>query len=851
MLKDLRHAVRVLLQAKGWSAVILLSLALGIGANTAIFSALNGLLLTHIPVREPETLVRFRYSGRNDMVTSSSDYGFTARGPDGQGVRTTFSYAMYQQLAAESRSLLGDMLACAPYGRVNVVFKEQAEIASAFISTGNYYRMLGVNARLGRTLLPDDDRADAPPAAVISSKYWHKRFATDPAVVGKTIQINNVLVSIVGVIEPGFTGIQQPLAELHDIGVPLSLEPQLNTLTAPGQPASTSRISQPTYWWLQVMGRLKAGVTAAQVQGQLERVFQQTARAGLDSYLQTLSESDRGLARNRNRTEIPRLKVEPGQRGIYDVNTNELRAATVLSIVVGLVLLIVCVNVANLLLSRAATRYNELSIRRSLGATRWRLVRQLLTESLLLASLGGALGTLVGYWGRQLLPGPAAQAKLLDLRVLAFVLGVTFITGLAFGIAPALRATGGELNSALKHAGRGVVSSRSLLARSLVMVQVAISLVLLVGAGLFLRTLHNLQRVDVGFDPQNLLLFRLTPQLNRYDDARSLAMLRDVQQRIAAVPGVRGVAVLNPALLSGSVNSTSVYVQGHTYANPRDSRQSINRLVVSANFFEVLGIPIVAGRGFSERDHQTAPKVAVINETAAKRFFHTAAPIGQRFGSSYEQSGELEIVGIARDAKYDSVRDDVPPTMYVPYVQSRLFGAVVAVRTAANPASATGAVREAVRQIDPNVPMMDISTQLEQIDRRFQQERMFAQAYGMFGGLALLLAAIGLFGLMSYNVARRTNEIGVRMALGAEKRDVLRMVLAESLSLVVMGIVVGVGAALGIGHLVTTLLYGLAPTDPTTIAGAVAVMALVSTLAGWLPARRAARVEPIVALRYE
>jgi predicted permease len=833
----------MLLHAKGWTAVVLLSLALGIGANTAIFSAVNGLLIKQIPVKDPDTLVRLRWGGRNDMVTSSSDYGFSVRGPDGESVRTTFSYPMYQQFLVDNKTM-SDLFACAPYGRVNVVVDGLADLATSFISSGNYYRVLGVRARLGRTILPEDDRPAAPPVAVISSRYWHTRFTTDPAVVGKTVRVNDVLVTIVGVLAPEFTGVQQPVAELPDIGLPLSLEPQLNTLGA-------ARSGQATYWWLQVMGRLEPGATASQVQGNLEGVFQQAARAGLESHMKSLTEAERATAVNRDRSRIPYLRVDSGSRGIYDVNTSEIRSATILGVVVALLLLIVCANVANLLLSRATARQRELSVRLSLGATRSRLIRQLLTESLLLAAVGGGLGILVGHWGKQLLPGPPGQAPLLDWRVFAFVIAVTGVTGIVFGIAPALRATGGNVGDALKQTGRSVVGSRSILGKSLLVVQVCISLVLLVGAGLFLRTLHNLRQVDVGFNPQNLMLFRVQPFLNRYDEPRSLALYKQLLDRIAAVPGVRAAALTNPALLSGSVNSTSIFVRGRVYSNARDSRDSINRLVVSPNFFQVMEIPILLGRGFTPGDSETAPKVVVINETAAKRYFPNENPIGQRFGSSVENAGQLEVVGVLKDAKYDSVRDAVPPTMYVPYLQARAASAVIEVRTAGDPASVVGAVREAVRQVDPNLPMVDVSTQLEQVERRFQQEKLFARAYALFGGLAVLLAAIGLFGLMSYSVSRRTNEIGIRMALGAQRGDVLRLVMRESMILVVLGVAIGVAVALGTSRFVTTLLYGLAPTDAVTLAGAVGLMVLVSALAGFLPARRASRVDPMVALRYD
>jgi predicted permease len=847
MLKDLTHGFRTLMHAKGWTAVVVLSLALGIGANTAIFSGLNDLLLTTIPVHDPGSLVRLRYVGRNDMVTSSSDYGSTNQAAyGGERVRTTFSYPMYRQLVADNKTM-SDLFACAPFGRVNVVVDGQAELAQAFLSTGNYYQLLGVAPRLGRTIVPADDLATAPAVAVISSKYWHSRFGTDANVVGKNVRVNNVPVTIVGVLPPEFTGVQQPLSDAPDISLPLALEPQLETSTGPSQ------MSQPTYWWLQIMGRLRPGVTAAQVKGNLEGVFQSTARAGLDEYLKGISEAERNDSGNRDRTRIPHLAVESGARGIYDVNSNDLQSAAILTIIVALVLLIVCANVANLLLSRATGRQKEISVRLSLGATRGRLVRQLLTESVLLAAMGGALGMAVGYWGRQLLPGPPSQQALLDWRVLGFVAAITLVTGIVFGIVPALRGTAVNVNAALKETSRSVTGSRSWIGKALLVVQVAISLVLLVGAGLFLQTLGNLRRVDVGFDPQNLLLFRVNPSLNRYDETRMRALYADLLERLKSVPGVRGVAMSQPALLSGSVNSTGIYVQGRPAppARPQDDSHSINRLVISPNFFDVMGIPVVLGRALTDRDTDSSPKVVVINEAAVRKYFPDENPLGKHFGSSPETAGQLEIVGVLRDAKYSSVRDPAPPTMYVPFRQARMSSAVFEVRTAAAPAGAMGSIRENARQIDPNLPLTDVSTQIEQVEKRFQAEKLFAQAYTLFGGLALLLASIGLFGLMSYNVSRRTNEIGIRMALGAQGADVLGMVMRESMILVAIGVTAGLAMALAASRLLTTLLFGTPPRDPLTIAGAIAVMACVSALAGYLPARRASRVDPMVALHYE
>jgi predicted permease len=848
MLKDLVHGARTLLKDKGWTAVVVLSLALGIGANTALFSAVNGLFLKKLSVRDPDSLVRLKWAGKNDMVTDSSDYGYSAKDAAGQNVRSTFSYPMFQQFIADNRTM-DDLVACAPYSRANVVVDGQADVANSFVTSGNYYRVLGLTASPGRTILPEDDQPTAPPVAVISARFWRRRFGGDPRAIGKVVQVNNLPVTIVGVISPELIDAQQAVREGPDIALPIALIPQFaDTPNNPGEPASPL-LARPTYWWLQVMGRLKPGVTAQQVQANLEGVFQHTARAGLDSFLASLSAEARGRSNNRNRTAVPHLRVDSGSRGIYDVNTSDSSAVMILSVVVVLILLIVCANVANLLLSRAATRQREISIRLSLGATRGRLVRQLLTESLLLAAMGGALGVLVGRWGQQLLPGNAGQQLPFDWRVLAFVFGITGTTGLVFGIAPALRATGMNVGATLKESSRSVAGSRSVLSKALLVLQVAISLVLLIAAGLFLRTLQNLRNVDVGFNTRNLVLFRVSPSLNRYDEARSFALYERMLERLRGVAGVRSAALSNVQLLSGGVNSTSIFVSGRTYADGQ--RDSINRVVMSPGFFETMEMPLRVGRDITDRDDQKAPKVVIINETAARKYFPDENPIGKRFGTSVETAGQMEIVGILRDAKYDSVRDAVPPTMYVPHLQWRMPSAIFHVRTAGDPAGAIGAIREAVRQIDPNLPLMSVSTQVEAVEKRLQQERVFAQAYAGFGALAMLLASVGLFGLMSYNVARRTNEIGIRMALGAQRLDVLRLVMGESMTLVVIGVGLGLAAALAASRLVTTLLFGLAPTDALTMVTAMMALIAVSAVAGYLPARRAARVDPLVALHYE
>ncbi len=849
MLRDLRYGVRALLRSPGWTAVVVLSLALGIGANTALFSAINGLFLRTVAATDPDALVRLRFAGRNDAVTSSSDYGFTRKDASGQDVRTTFSYPMFQALTA-ANSTMTELLACAPYGRVNLVVDGHADIANAFITSGNYYRMLGLSANPGRIIVPDDDRMDAPPVAVISRRYWRTRFGGDSKVVGASVRVNNVPVTIVGVIGPEFVDLQAPIDEGPDIAVPLALDTQLNRLgAAVGQPA-TPRLEQDTYWWLQVVGRRKPGVEIAKVQANLEGVFQRTARAGLDAFLAGLSAEARATSNNRARSQIPRLLVDSARHGIYDVRTADSTSVTTLSAAVMLVLLIVCANVANLLLSRATARHKEISVRLSLGATRARLIRQLLIESLLLAAAGGALGVLIGQWAQQLLPGAAGNAAPFDWRVLAFAFAITGATGILFGIAPAFRATGMNVSAALKESGRSVTGTRSTLSRALVVLQIAVSLVLLVAAGLLIRTLQNLRNADVGFNTQNLVIFRIIPTLNGYDEKKVATTVDDIAVRLRALPGVRNVAVSNVPLLSGSTNGTSIFVAGRQY--PLDARPNINRLVVSPTFFATMEMPLKTGRALTDRDTATAPKVTVINEAAVQKYFPNENPIGQRIGSSVETSSQIEIVGVLRDAKYASVRESPPPTMYIPQAQNNRPGQVVfQVRTASEPAAFVGTIREAVRQADADVPLMDLMTQVDQVEKRLAQERVLAQAYAMFGGLALLIASIGIFGLMSYNVSRRTNEIGVRMALGAQTSDVLRLVLVESMILVVIGAAIGLATSLAAGRLVASMLFGLAPTDAVTIAVAMAAMLAVAALAGYLPARRAARVDPLVALRYE
>jgi predicted permease len=847
LLRDLRLAVRVFLHTKSWTLVVLVSLALGIGANTALFTAVNGLLLQTVAVREPERLVRFNWGGKNELVRSSSDYGFSGAWGT-RNLRGTFSFAIFEQFRAANRTLT-DLAAGSPMGALNIIVDGDAQLASGYQATGNFFSLLGVPAAVGRVFGPADDTVSVPPVAVISHAYWTKRFAGAPSVLGRVVSINGQPVTIVGVTPRDFAGIQRLGGDPPDVMVPLAYDAVFSPpRQIPNEKPQATRMTQPTNWWLQIVGRLKPDASIEQTRANFATVFQNTAKAGMAEYMASLTTEEKNLADNRQRGDaVPELLVKSAAHGYYDIDPQAQRSAGFLAVVVVIVLLIVCANVANLLLSRAASRQRELSIRLSMGATRARLVRQLLTESLLLSGLGGVLGALVGYWARALLP--FGEKAPLDWRVFGFVAGVSMLTGVVFGLLPALRATRVDLAGAMKASGRSVIGSRTTLSQGLVVLQVAMSLMLIVGAGLFLRTLENLRHVDVGFDSRNLLMFNVNPGLNRVDADRSAQLFARVLERLSALPGVTASALTRVTLLSGSTSTSSLWTQGQTSTTPAEGQMFM--MDVSPTFFATMGIPVLRGRAFSDRDDKAAPKVAILNEAAARVLFPDGNVLGRRIGGSFEKSGEFEIVGVVRDVKYASLRNPGPPTMYKCAWQTSATGLSVVLRTAGDPMAMTATVRAAMREVAPTVPIREFTSQTEQISKRFAQERLFALAYSAFGALALALACIGLFGLMSYSVSRRTTEIGVRMALGAQRRMVVGMVVRESMLLVAIGAAVGLGGALWAGRFVEAVLYGLPAHDPATIAAAVALIAAVAAVAGFLPARRASKVDPMVALRQQ
>ena len=831
MLRDIRHAFRVFRQSPGWTAVVLVSLAVGLGANTAFFSAINETLLQPLAVERPYELVRLSWSGENDLVRSHSEYGFLADTEAGERRASTFSLPLFEALK-ESADTVEDLVAFAPFRQQNVTHAGQSDVASVFAASGGYFDLFGIEAHRGRLLGPEDDDPAAPPSVVLSYGYWQSRFGGDD-VIGDSLRIGRLGATIVGVLPPEYSGVQRPGGSASDLHVPLS-----STQALGGE-----ELADATFFWIQIMGRLAPGATAEQVAGNLQGPFAANASDALAAYVEGLTEEQAARSYNQNLSQIPQLLVDSGARGIYDPSPNVGRDARILAIVVCLVLLIVCANVANLLLSRSSSRRHELSVRQSFGASRGRLVRQLLVESTILSLFGGALGLLLALWARQLLP--FASGAEFDAKVFAFAFGLSLLTGVFFSIVPSLRSTGGDLASSLQEGNRTVKGSKRVLGRMLLVAQVAIAVVLVVGALLFLTTLRNLRAVDVGFDPSNLMLVRVDPRLVYEDDDQVERVHAAMVERVAAVAGVEKVSLAQSAFLSGSTSSRTM----HRPEMEGTDGTGVHILVVAPEFFETLGIPRLAGRDFLASDTDETGDVAIVNATAAREFFGDNA-VGERMGWRAEERTAVEVVGVVGDVKYAAMREAAPPTIFVPYAQSGTGRSMVLqMRTTTDPTALIEPVRAALREVDPAVPILNVSTQSEEIAQQLSQERFFAMAYAAFGAAALLLAAIGLFGVASYGVAERRQEIGVRCALGATRSDVMRLVVGESMTLVAVGLVLGVVGSFSAARLLRALLFEVSVGAPVPLLIAALLLVAVCGLAAYLPARRAASIDPVTALQ--
>ena len=745
MIKDIRYALQMLVKHPAFTIIAVLTLALGVGANTALFSVVDAVLLKKLPVPEPERLVLFKASWGKNFSPGSYD-GSNMRDPaTGLTVGTSFPMQTLTRLRQE-QGALSDIFAFSPL-EVNFNAGGQAEVVSAQAVSGNYYSALGVPAMIGRTITEADDNAGATPVAVLSHRFWANRFNSDTGIVGKQVNINNVAFTIAGVTPSGFGGTSQ-VGTSQDVSFPIAWEPQIN--------GEQSNLKGEGVWWLRIMGRLKPGATLAQAEASLAGPFQQSVLEH-----RALRKTDTGAAlRTLEPGDLPKLGVESGSQGEMNTRHWFAPALRLLAGVVGVVLLIACANVANLLLVRASSRRKEIAVRLAVGASRGRLIRQLLTESVLLAAVGGGLGVLFAFWikdgllivtewgGREM----SALTPRLDLRVLGFTLGLSFLTGIIFGILPALRATDLDLTPALKDSGRSSSGiGRSWLSKSLVVVQVSLSVLLLIGAGLLIRTLRNLQHVDMGFNANNVLLFKVDPSLLGYRDEKLADLYQRSFSRLEAVPGVQSVTFSRSPLLAQSSWTSSAYVPGEMGANGQPRESNVKVHTVRENFFSTMEIPLLLGRGLTEQDDARAPRVAVVNQAFVKAHFGNENPIGKRFGFAPEKPDDIEIVGIARDAKYTSQRDEIQPTVYQAWRQvlRRMTFATFEVRTVGDPAAAIAGVRQAMREVDSNLPLSDMRTQKQQADETLAMERMFAKLLTLFGLIAQQLAAIGLYGVMA------------------------------------------------------------------------------------------------------
>jgi predicted permease len=829
LIKDFRFALRTLRKSPVFTAVAIFSLALGIGANTAIFTLVDQLILARLPVQDPDRLVILTGVGRH----YGSDMG-----------RNPLSYPMFLDIRDRNRVFSGVM--CRYRVSPSIEAGTETEVVGGELVSGNYFPLLGIHPAAGRLFTEGDDAPlGAHPYAVLSYAWWQTKFAGNPGAIGRTIRVNGYPVTVIGVSQPGFEGIEPGLPA--SIFVALSVAPAV-------RPGFNDMLNR-RHRWVTVYGRLKPGVTAEQ------------ARTGLQPLFQQILESEVADAAFRNATAFDKeqflkmhLNVLPGSQGNSTLRAQYERPLWVLMGVVGLVLLIACANLASLLTARAASRRKEIAIRLAVGCSRVRMVQQLLTESLILAVAGSIAGAglamamvkgLLAFLPTNITGYAISSSP--DYTVLAFTLGLCLVTGIGFGLAPALQSTRPDLAPALKdQAGNMRVEGAQFNFRKVaVAVQVALCLLLLIGASLFLRSLANLRSIDPGFRTNNVVQFSIAPRSAGYDAKRTAAFYRNLEQRLQLLPGVHSSGLASMAVLTNTGFDRSITVEG--YRGSRGEVMKPHFDGVSPGYFETMGIRILAGRNFTIKDDSTAPRVVVVNATFVRKYFGTRLAVGRHIGMGTDPGTptDIEIVGVVNDSHYESLRSEVVPEVYLCTFQQQPNAQMVYVRTQGNPDGALRAVRSAIQQLGPGLPILNLKTVDRQVDESLVTERMIATLSTVFGILATILAIVGLYGVTAYTVTRRSREIGIRMALGAHGGGVIRLVMREVLVLVLAGVIIGLPCAAALSRIAQAQLYGIEPTDFFSMALATLLLTTIALIAAYVPARRAARYDPVRVLRMD